>query len=115
MQRTWASAVMGAMKHLVAALLLCATGAHATLTCTPLEYAAYKDQAKTSSGRHLLAIDACNAKRRAELPTATPDSTKDCYRQLETITTVLENAQDARSLAFVRDGCEGDYSKVRVQ
>lgn len=97
-----------------AALLLC-SAAHATLTCTPLEYAAYKDQAKTGSGRWMLAIDACSAKRRAELPTATSSSTRDCDRQRETIMAVLENARDAKALAFVRGGCEGDYNKVRVK
>jgi hypothetical protein len=99
----------------ILACLLLSGAAHATLTCTPLEYAAYKDKAKTRSGRWSLAIDACSAKRRAELPTATSSSVRDCDRQRETIMSVLENARDARSLAFVRDGCEGDYDKVRVK
>lgn len=103
------------MKHPVAALLLCASSAHATLTCTPLEYAAYKDQAKTSSGRWSLAIDACTAKRRADLPTATPASAKDCDKQRATIMAVLENARDANALQWVSGGCEGEYPKASAR
>jgi hypothetical protein len=107
------------MRHLLAppaiAAFLLASSAHAKLTCTPLEYAAYKDQAKTRSGRWSLAIEACSAKRYAELPTDTPASTRDCERQRATIMAVLENARDARSLAWVRGGCEGEYEKVRMQ
>jgi hypothetical protein len=103
------------MRNLLLTVLLLSNSAHATLTCTPLEYAAYKDLAKTRDGRWSLAIDACSAKRRAELPTATSSSARDCDRQRATIMAVLQNARDARSLAFVRDGCEGDYNKVRVQ
>jgi hypothetical protein len=98
----------------VAILLLC-NAAQATVFCTPLEYAAYKDQAKTRTGRWSLAIDACSAKRYAELPTATPSSARDCNQQRATIMAVLANAKDAKSLAFVRDGCEGDYDKAGVK
>jgi hypothetical protein len=98
-------------RTLTLAALLLSSAAHATLTCTPLDYAAYKDQAKTRTGRWMLAIDACSAKDRANLPTATTSSAKDCDKERATILAVLGNARDAKALTFVQNGCQGEFPK----
>jgi hypothetical protein len=98
-------------------LTLCAAAALATSagaqTCTPREYAQYRDDLKSGAGRITVAFGMCRDAAARDRLRATSKPAEQCDAEVRKATDALTAAQDPAALEFARAGCKGELPAKR--
>ena len=93
-----------------------AAGARAQ--CEPKEYAQYKDEALTETGRRSLAFRACSLRAAGDLALQARDASRaeQCHREMEKALDALNASADAgNATAFFLAKCTGDYDTALLR